>query len=624
MATLIVTSALSSPAFAQQVAAGQAVSAGNGEEVGQIIVTARRREEAIQDVPVAISVATAEDLERATINDLTDLRRVAPALISAPGTGRPSSPALSIRSLRDNTASISQDPPVAMYFAEAVANRPQGFGRALYDLESVQVLKGPQGTLFGRSATGGAVLISPRRPTNRYEGRLEMGYGNFDRFSASGTVNIPLGETFAVRAAGSFVKRDGFARNIATGQSLGEIDSLSGRVGMLWTPTGNFKSYLVVDLFRANDTPQPFQLLQVNPNSPVAQSNGLPAQLLATRARSHDVGTLNEIIESRSRNTGVTNVSELTLGGVTFKNILGYRKAKTFDVQEVDATAVPLLAIRNDVMSEQLSEEFQILGSTFGDRLDYVVGLNYFNENNFQRVDQNLGTPNLLRILTATDNSSKAVYGSGTYKVTDAVNLTAGLRWTRDERAQETTAFRPTAGDACLLTIPGAAPPPTCRLAADTAFERVTYTLTADYKPSDNVMVYLTHRRGYRSGGFNSIGTSLPQFTPYKPEIVEDVEAGLKSTFRLGSMPTTLNLAVYSANYTDIQRQVTASIGGVTTATVLNAGPPASPGANWICRSGRRPIWSCRGTCRCRGRATRPSPVSWAASRRTCRATGSG
>src|SRR5690606_24269604 len=192
----------------------------------EVVVTARRREEAAQKVPVAITALSSEAMEKAGIKNVEDLRFHAPALQVSPSPFGAAVPGYTIRSQRQTESLITQDPSVGVYFADVVLQRPHGSNQTMYDIESVQVLKGPQGTLFGRNTTGGAVLINPRKPVlGETEGEIGFGFGNYAAKSVTAAGNIPLGDTAALRVGGQINSRDGYTHNETTGKDQDDQDS---------------------------------------------------------------------------------------------------------------------------------------------------------------------------------------------------------------------------------------------------------------------------------------------------------------------------------------------------------------------------------------------------------------
>jgi iron complex outermembrane recepter protein len=216
----------------------------------EITVTARRRTEALQDTPISVSALSGEQLERSGVTDVQALQYRTPSLSITSSQSQRNTVAFSLRGQRTQETQLFSDPPVGTYFAEVVQPRPYGFGQSLYDLESVQVLKGVQGTLFGRNMTGGAILVEPRHPRlGIFEGEVRAQYGKYDLRDLFGVVNVPLGDVAAIRVAGKTRERDGWAREVTSGLRYDNQNYDSFRVSALIEPAANIESLTVFDWF---------------------------------------------------------------------------------------------------------------------------------------------------------------------------------------------------------------------------------------------------------------------------------------------------------------------------------------------------------------------------------------
>ncbi|MGH6997776.1 MAG: TonB-dependent receptor plug domain-containing protein, partial [Phenylobacterium sp.] len=335
---------------------------------------------------------------------------------------------LSIRGQSSPGASAQgQNPRVTAYFAEVPLQTGDGGGPGrFFDLQNVQVLKGPQGTFFGRNATGGAVLFEPKRPTDQFEGYAVAQYGRFDDRQLEGAVNLPLADQLAVRVAGKWAKRDGFTRNITTGQMQDDRDYFGGRVSALFKPGGGFESYFMFD-YLSNDTngssayfagynpdkvltpdllegalpgmPIPLTLAGNGPSIaefaadpagtlPAAIAAGrvvfYPDPLLVDQLAAQQAGgprvTLGNVDGlNKVRAWGFTNISTLALADeVSLKNIFGYRRFKQRSRYDLDGVALPLLdqTTPDGWMNNlrQITEELQVQGRLLDDTLDFTIG----------------------------------------------------------------------------------------------------------------------------------------------------------------------------------------------------------------------------------------------------------
>ncbi|MHB9881308.1 TonB-dependent receptor [Pacificimonas sp. ICDLI1SI03] len=582
-AAIIGVAAIGSPAFAQSSQgedkasataeippaaepAGETVARTDGND---IIVTARRRAERLQDVPIAVSALSSDELTRANITQVSDIQLKVPGLTMTPSPFGSNILQVAIRGQRQFDAYITKDPAVAVYFADVVQNRPQGLNAALFDIESVQVLKGPQGTLFGRNTTGGAVIITPVEPKPVFGGYVTAGLGNYDAKRLEGAINIPLTDDLAVRAAGSITRRDGFTRNYTTGQRLDDDHKNSWRISALWMPGTMFENRLVLNGFEADENGTAYKLYAYRPGSLTetyvnsTDPGGLDRELDDLAALPFHSTLSNEVLSTKITTFTLSNVSELSLGNATLKNIFGYRRVKSNTNFDLEGSRYDFFSSREDMQERQYSNEIQLLGTAFQDRLDYIVGAFYFYEkgSDYQRSDSFAGFGPLEAVRESfadpITNEAYSFFGQVTYRpaFVEGVSLTGGIRQNYDVRS---LFARSRTNGICRLVDAdvGGTPLDPCVKQLSEKFKKLTYTLSADWKVTDDVLVYLAHRKGYRTGGFNFGGGRPSELLPFRPEIVKDFELGLKSSWYVGNVRSRLNIAAYSQDYTDIQRSV--------------------------------------------------------------------
>ncbi|MCP3733227.1 TonB-dependent receptor [Sphingomonas sp. MG17] len=627
-----------STAYAQDAPPAQAAAETPSEARSSedIVVTARRREENLQDVPISITAVSGETLVERGVRDALDLQSQTPSL-SVTGSGA-SRTALSyaIRGQRTNEAQMLTDPPVGLYFAEVVAPRSYGFGTAFYDLQNVQVLKGVQGTLFGRNMTGGAVLVEPNHP-NLKEFQLEgtAQYGNYDLVDLYGMVNLPVvSDTFAIRAAGKFRDRKGYTTEVSTGRRYDDQHYHAFRVSAE-LHLDRLTSFLVFDYLNQQETGAAIKLTNytltdtINGNATVLARQvgaaaffpaaaGAPMQnaiALLNRAvalgryqvdyGNFGVGPLytNDARTPRNnvKNWGITNKTTFDAGDVTFKNIFGYREATLDLVGDYDGSPVALLQPHQTARPRQISEEFQMQGTPFGSALDLTMGAYYFREwgrdgaqaTGFPQVSA-IGlasaTPALAAFFLAqpaqfyeqstvasAEASSWAVYAAGTMHVSDQFSLSGGIRYNNDYRRATREPFYTN------LAIPGTPISAPCYWNGVNALSRancartsvlkndaVTWDVTAQWQPSDDLTAYLAARKGYRSGGFSLRATNDVLGVPFQPENVQEYEGGLKNVFRFGGGRLNTSIAVYYQNYTNVQKQNALVVNGQVATIISN------------------------------------------------------
>ncbi len=590
--TLTSTVVLSSVVLSGTAVAQQAEVAGDAVDSGDIVVTAQRRSEALEKTPVAIAVVSSEALAEQAITSERDLQFAAPGL-----TVRASQNDSQLNySLRGQTvdAYTSSLPSVLPYINEVQVG---GSGStAFYDLQSVQVLKGPQGTLFGRNSTGGAVLFTTTKPGTEFGGYITGRYGRFNDVQVEGAVNLPLStDKLLVRIAGSYRQRNGLQLNLFDGQRIGEIDRSGVRASVTLFPEGPFTNELVVEYFRAGGSslsPVVSYVVPVEnnvPGNPFVRDNvffpGLVGYDALQKARGPWVVDIDGITVSRTKRWFVSNIASLELSdALTLKNVTGFVRSKYFESGDIDATPFPIDSRGDastgprggDGLIKQFSNELQLLGKVFDDRLDFVVG-GYYSNNSEHLVNTSLILPNfgLAPQINAGTTTSRAIagYAQGTLDTGLAgFKLTAGLRYT----SERVKFVRDSIDQYTALTTPSFAPfYVDGRFIApqkDT-FKKLSWTFGLQNQVTDSLLLYANTRRSFRSGGFNFHAPPTPGFAntsggEYKPEVATDVELGAKYRGFAGEMPVRLNLALYKMWVKDVQRAnyvaIYGSLAGIT------------------------------------------------------------
>ena len=531
----------------------------DGTTLEGVIVTARRREEQTQDVPISITSFSAERLQEQGINSTQSLQASVPSLVvgaNGQGSRETESP-----TIRGQGATFQASPGVAVYLAEVplistITLSQQGGPGNYLDLQNVQVLKGPQGTLFGRNTTGGAILLEPKRPTNDREGYVQGQVGNYDDAEFQAVVNMPIiDDKLLVRFAGEFVDRDGFTQDINWHKDRDDKHYWAGRLGVTWRPTDTIENYLMVNY--ANSHSNGAGVVPVSFNNaylaivgsclgactaPITDGIAAAQAARGPRVVAHSVDSMQ-----KTKAWGVTDIFALDLSeNLTLRNIANYSEIELFYRYDGDGSIAPI----NDTNPtgtyprdaiRQYSEELQLQGTALDDHFNYVVGAFYYvNEpNGIQTGDAvNLGFPDgvdLPRGVGVT-NRSIAGYLQGTYDFgamapsLENLRLTLGYRYTKDKIEGFTN------------TISGSD-----ENAAD------TWTVGLDYDVNEDTLVYGRVSRGYKAGGFNTYAVR-PDALTFGPEVVTSYEAGFKSDFHVGDAPARLNMNVFYLDYDSIQR----------------------------------------------------------------------
>ncbi|OYW27405.1 MAG: hypothetical protein B7Z44_12460 [Caulobacter sp. 12-67-6] len=587
---LLACTALTAPAFAQSAAPQT-----QADQLEEVVVTARRTEENLQSTPVAVTAMGAAALERAQVADVTDLQRTTPSLSIA--TGAPSASGFAFVAMRGQgnlQALVSNDPAVAIYVDGVYIPRPSQGLTDLLDLQRVEVLRGPQGTLFGRNTIGGAVNILTADPSADYSGMIKLETGNYHQFGASFVVNGALTDQLSARLVASTKSREGYGRDIPLGRDIWSQDSDFVR-GKLKYDDGKVQLVLSGDYNKMSDNGQFTALHAYAPELfgptgsfgpfgrgfydsyatgffvPSSNPNfaALPAQVRALYTMP---------LGNRLEAYGFGLNGSVDLGGATLKSITGYRFSDTDGVVDTDGTPAPILTTWAGYSSEKWSQELQINGAV-GDKFTYIAGAYYSDEKGqeFSR-SQNFGflpysattRPNAGfagQNLADVHNTSTGVFGQGYYQLTDAVRFAGGLRWTWDQR--DTTLHNYSAwGVTTTCNLPKPDVAGVCAQTQQAKFDYPAWTFGLDWQVNDAVFAYVQTRRASKSGGWNTRAGGLPAF---RPETTRDLEAGLKATWLENRLRT--NIAVFHSWQSDVQRNAAAlTPAGASTQFIVNAG----------------------------------------------------
>jgi len=564
--------AAAAPVHAQQTSPNDSAATFN-----DIIVTAQRREERLQDVPLAVSAFTPDELTDRGVTRMEDLALVTPSFQTSRFVGRADAVSFGIRGQRLGDVRITNDPSVVTYIAEVPQIRPFGLGvLGFLDVRSVEVLRGPQGTLFGRNATGGAVLITPNLPTEAFEGHVRLTAGNYDRATGELVLSGGLAPTLSARAAVVVTSRDGWLENRGPFADLNSEDSTAARLTLLWEPSSAFSSVTYADYATFDGSGQSGSLVAVNPagvinNYPLGTGGGAVAALAEQRASDFFSTRTSSATYSYSDVLGLSNTSTYQVNDSwLIKSILGYRQIEAGGLIDVDGTPYAVLQTEQASDTEQWSGELQIQYN--GDRFSFIGGVFAFRETG---EDGGIGTffsgiapPK--NFAQSAENTSHSIFGEGTYNVTEAFSVTLGLRQTWDER-QFTTRVRN--GANCAVRTDAGVPYNPCSNTRSVEFDQLTWNLTGQYQFNPDHQIYGAIRRGYRTGGFNVGAETDSQMIPYAPETVDSYEVGYKGEFDWGDQALRFNIAAFVSDYQDVQKSVNRCITlpGATTCSLQTA-----------------------------------------------------
>ena len=545
-ASLLGTTAI--PAYAQDA---------TDDGVGEIVVTAQKREESLQDTPISLVALSGRELETRQINGLNDLRSNVPNLQLTPHPNSAATTQVFMRGVGLNDDQITQDPSTAIYMDGVYVARSQGLAMDVADLERIEVLRGPQGTLYGRNATGGAINFITRKPKlGEFGGKLQGSVGNYDYWRLKGSVNIPVGDTLAIGLSYLRAKKDGYVKNRGLGVSrFGDQDRTAYRADVLWEPTPNLSLRYSYDRSEIGDTPAYITRVPFYPAKAdrPKESASTVAGLLA-----------NDVVSQGHALTAEWEASD----ALTVRSISSYRKLNNFQNQDYVSGALrPQALQRNQSLTkqDQFSQELQLVGSLFDGSLEYVVGAYYFEEDGTYHAANLPTTGTATNYTDATiDNSSKALFGQFTWtpKGIERLHVTVGARYSRDKRA----------ATLATSTQNGAGPiVPVSAGAGSRVFTDFSPTFVIAYDAADNVNLYAKAVKGYKTGGFNTRASSSARFNAgFGEETLWSYELGMKSQFLDNRVR--LNVAAFTSKYRDIQINVQSDPTDIRKTDVLNAG----------------------------------------------------
>ena len=623
------TAMLSSVAMAQQPAARPADAAAQGPDkadgdkadsdktagaapttVEDIVVTAQRREESVQDVPIAITAFSAAELERRNISSALDLVQYVPNFVGHNNTGLATANAYFIRGVGDTESLASKDPPVGTYVDDLFFSRQSANNFSFFDVERVEVLRGPQGTLFGRNTTGGAINVVVRKPQARLGGFAEVGYGSFDLVTARASIDLPISSHFLSKISGYYSDDNGYVKNITTGETLNDERGYGGRLA-LRAMSGNFSWDGAVTLMHAAGA----NLINFVCNP--ANATDCSGRFASTGLRKNNNGLTQYPTLAVANNKGAAplgNVTDTTIAAsnlqvdfgeaATLNLISGYiRTTQSYNLDFFDGRAAPAFTFVNDpatnrptansnlspgtiaggpvrglaggfaiaaaTRSEQFTQEVKLTGNLFDKLIQYVGGFYFYDEKNYSdfadiSTSATTGVATLLadRVLN-NGTTAYAGYVQADLNPAAWLKLTAGIRYTDERKTYDFSDNRAT----CLVTplpatcidsrnfasVDNDLNPATPNIAIPLNQRAKVWTprFVVNLKPSDDILLFASATRGFKSGGQSARSTSVRFLLPFDPERVWSYELGAKMD--LFDRKLRVNLTAFRADTSDLQ-----------------------------------------------------------------------
>ena len=538
------------------------------QQFAEITVTAKKLEQGIYDVPVAVSAFSAKELQARQADDLMDVGSFVPNLnITSFGAGNTSAEMPFIRGIGVQDHLIVIDPGVGVYIDGVYLGRQIGQNLDLSDIERLEVLRGPQGTLFGRNSIGGAINIISRKPGDESTARFSVEGGSRARLNGGFYLNSRLNDAVAVSASVAVKHRDGLGKfvNVQNAkEDVGELLNTSGRLALSWTPTDRFSLLFSADGSNARDGLAPYRTLIIESPGNLAYDGGLRNSAEARDPYDNNTGQANQV-ETTASSYGLSLTAQnVFTDNLTGRLITSYRSSRYTGGLDDDGQLVDFYSYPEHGNATQHSVEAQLSGMFA--QLDFVTGLFFFDEDG-----ANIQQP--VTFAASADGyfeqdqrtQSEAIYGNLGYQITSELRLAAGARYTRDEK----DAF-------ANIGIPPA-------FADRHSWSQPTWEVSATYKIAPLLTAYATVARGYQSGGYPARPYGGPDiFKPYNPVIATDYETGIKGEpFRFLQQELTLFYTQYT-NLTAQVNEVTAA--GFSTITE-NAARARSSGVEWESRA---------------------------------------
>lgn len=553
-----------------------------------IVVTAQKRAEDVQDVPIAITALSSSTLEKQRVTDVTSLDNLVPGLRIAAADAA-ANPKIFIRGAGLNDFNPTSSSGVGLYADGVYIGSPLAQFSTFYDLDRVEVLRGPQGTLYGRNTTGGAINVISKRPTFSPEGYASVEAGNFGSVELNAAYGGPIvGDKLAFRIAGQYAEDDGYSTNAVTGNKVNNTERYALRGSLLYTPDDLTDILLTVNTFSNRGgavQPKSRQLFPADPSAagpdsvcaPAFFRSGLCTDALGFADTSADPYTITADVEGKDKvdlwSAALTIDREI--GDLTLTSITAYQDVERSAHENTDSSPLQMLEAFYNNTQEQFSQELRLASD--GERLKWVVGGYYMKDTTTS--DSAYDILRILRPLFITpenptgvspENSviylgypytqktdSYAIFGQADYELAPGLILTAGLRWSADEKSMDYS----TIAEGVL---------PVFSYRADKTFSDWSGKVGLKYDLTDTTNIYASYSRGYKSGGFFGGNADSPeQIAPYENETVNAYEIGSKSD--LWDNRLRMNLSGFYYDYQDIQAYSTVERNGLTVQVLDNA-----------------------------------------------------
>lgn len=562
-----------------------AASSPPASALGDIVVTAQRRSERLQDVPVSVSAFTDATIERLHLTDALTTSKFVPGMISQHNAGLSSANAYYLRGLGNSQSTATFDAPVTTYVDDIYVARQNANNYAFFDTERVEILRGPQGTLFGRNTTGGAINVIMRKPAKEAGLKVEATGGSYDRYTLKVVADVPLSDRVLTKLSAYEVHDKGYAKNITTGQRLGGETNYGVRGDIRLLPTDDLTIDMSAEYTQNSGTYVGLRTIPSTTNNPYLTVPTKTQPVFYETAAGLPKGecTSNNVNGLLTTGKGYCAVSDTVAASAnvayatdagTLNYIAGYRHLKQGYINQYDANTVNRYAgyiLVDNGLYEQWSQELKWNGDALGDRLHYVTGLFYLKETAEDRQTTFSGGTTTFKLAQDQHLRHKAetaaVYAQADFDLTDALTLTAGGRYTWERKrvnylaSDQFPGFGYTGAQVAAFGIP-----------LEQTVRKFTPRIAVNYKINPDAMIFASATNGFKSGGWNG-GSALPQnAVVFSPETTWSYEAGLKS--ELFNRTVRFNATGYFARTKALQvtAAVNSPVTGLITQIPFNAG----------------------------------------------------
>ena len=547
--------AQTAPAGSDSAPDQQSAAADTRAGPADIVVTAQRRAQSLQDVPVTVTVFGAEEIQRARIQGVQDVVTRTPGLSF--DVFPASQPRLAVRGIGSSDKGAAGDPSSAVFLDEIYLGRPAAVAFDAFDLERIEVLKGPQGTLFGRNVVGGAVNVITRRPEmGRFDAQAEFSYGNYDRVDGAAFVNLPIGDRGAIRVSGAYRSHDGYTYNATLDRDVEAEERLSGRFQFLAEPTDTLRFHFTVDGTRDRGDGPAQHVFDIDPSDDLSAAYTIDRN--PRRTYGDQVGFQDrDTVGVRGEVAWESPIATLTFLG-SFRD-LDYRNGYDFDGNVEPANLVGISG--GEAERSELSSQEVRLSALPGSKVNWVVGFYHYHQDVVRQdvftLDTRFVAPIPLTEIYDQDATldSVAVFGDVTVPITDQFELVGGVRYSRDDktyRVRNTRSDVPLRGDEFFDVTTG------------NDWDAVTWRGGVNFKPTGDHLFYGLVSRGFKSGGFQDTPSdAVDAAAPFDPETATQYEIGQKS--RLFDGRLIWNNTLYWLDYKDLQTRQTQEDGSILT-----------------------------------------------------------